>query len=171
MSYDFTRLQLEFKEVCRNAGCPCTVPIKLNGRLTRTLGRVTYNRIPSSDSYIPSLVEFSKQLLETASDKSIKDVIYHEAAHYIVTSRTKEHHGHDSLFKAVCAEIGTSNDTPVTKVERTVSSDKLYKYVVFCENCHKMIGGYQRKCATINHLSSCSCRICRKGNLKLIQNW
>lgn len=171
MSYDFTRLQLEFKEVCRNAGCPVTVPIRLNGRMTRTLGRVTYDHDLLSDIYTPTLVEFSKQLLETATDKSIRDVLCHEAAHYILTSRTGEHHGHDNQFKAVCAEIGTSNDTTTTKIERTVSANKLYKYVVFCQNCNKMVGGFRRKCATLNHLSSCTCRSCGKNNLKLIQNW
>lgn len=40
MSYDLNRVKLEVKETCRKAGIECDIPIRLNGRLTRTLGRV-----------------------------------------------------------------------------------------------------------------------------------
>ena len=110
MSYDLNRIKMEFNEVCRKAGTPCDVPIRLNGRLTRTLGRVFHQCDVTSGVWYSTHVEFSKQLLETASDKSIRDVILHECAHFIVTARTGENHGHDAAFKKVCAEIGTTND-------------------------------------------------------------
>ena len=76
MSYDLNRIKMEMKEVCRKANVEFNIPVKLNGKLTRTLGRVHqeyHNGICE-----PVSVEFSKQLLETASDKSIHDVILHE---------------------------------------------------------------------------------------------
>lgn len=169
MGYDLNRVKMEFNEVCRKAGTPCDVPIRLNGRLTRTLGRVFHQCDVTSGVWYSTHVEFSKQLLETASDQSIRDVILHEAAHFIVTARTGEEHGHDATFKRVCAEIGTTNDGIATKVERTVEVHS--KYEIFCPTCHKTLGGYSRMCKTIQNIEFCHCKLCGKGGLKVIQNW
>lgn len=169
MSYDLNRIKLEMKEVCKKANVEFNIPVRLNGRLTRTLGRVhqEYN----NGVWEPVSVEFSKQLLETASDKSIRDVLLHETAHVIATIRTGESCGHNSYFKAVCAEIGTTNDTTTTKVERTVASKELYKYEIFCPTCNESISGFSRKCKTIDNIGFCTCKRCGKGGLKVIQNW
>lgn len=176
MSYDLTRVQNEFIAVCAKAGVAVTTPIKLNGRLKSTLGRVT-ERISFEDfNYHPTLVEFSKDLIENATDKSIHDVIYHEAAHYIITERTGEHHGHDALFKAVCAEIGTNNDHTKYKTEWKNDVDKFahYNYLVYCDNCNTLIGTYVRDCATLRRIRSntgeCSCAHCRSKNLRIVDN-
>ena len=173
MAYDLNKVQLEFRNICRkaNAETGLTIPIHLNGRLTRTLGRVHYKYDVTASRYTPTFVEFSKQLLETATDESIRDVIMHEASHLIVTERTGKIHKHDSLFKAVCAEIGTGNDSAYTKVERIVKEEALYKYQIFCPTCHKFIGGFYKKCKTINHINECFCRSCGNGDLKVIKNW
>ena len=173
MAYDLNKVQLEFRDICQkaNAKTGLTIPIRLNGRLTRTLGRVHYKYDAAAGYYTSTLVEFSRQLLETATDKSIHDVIMHEASHLIVTERTGEIHRHDSLFKAVCAEIGTDNDSACTKVERVVKKETLYKYQIFCPTCHKFIGGYYRKCKTIDHINKCFCKSCGNGDLKVIKNW
>ena len=169
MAYDLARVRTEFNEICRKAGTPCDVPISLNGRLTRTLGRVHHQLDATSGLWYSTSVEFSKQLLETSSDKSISDVIKHEAAHYIVTARTGESHGHDAAFKKVCAEIGTTNDGTTTKVERIVEVHS--KYEVFCPTCNKMLGGFSRMCKTIQYIDTCTCKKCGNGGLKVIQNW
>lgn len=173
MAYDLNRVTKEFRQACvkAGAGTGAVVPIRLNGRLTRTLGRVHQEYDPQVGGYVSTLVEFSKQLLETATDASIREVILHEAAHLIVTDRTLESHGHDAMFKAVCAEIGTSNDGVSTKVERTVEEKSLYKYNIFCPTCHKTIGGYNRRCKTIDNIAFCTCKGCGKGGLQVIQNW
>ena len=49
------------------------VPITVNGRLTRTLGRVKYMRI-GQDAYIAKAIEFSKTLLESGTDNDIINV-------------------------------------------------------------------------------------------------
>ena len=167
MSYDLNKIKLEMKEVCRKANVKFDIPVRLNGRLTRTLGRV--HQECHNGIWEPISVEFSKQLLETASDKSIRDVILHETAHVIATIRTGESCGHNSYFKKVCAEIGTTNDGIATEVERTVA--KSSKYEIFCPTCHKTIGEYSRMCKTIRYIDQCWCKNCGKGGLKVIQNW
>lgn len=168
MAYTIERIRKEFTEVCNKAGVDVTSPVVLNGRLTSTLGRVCM--ISCAGKVENVKVEFSKQLLATATDASIEAVLKHEAAHYIANARTHVNHKHDSYFKAVCAEIGTDNDGTTTDVERTVSNDEIYKYTVYCENCGP-IAYYHRMSKTLKNLSSCSCKKCGTHNLRLIQNY
>ena len=173
MSYTLIRVQEEFKEICSKAGVSCTTPIRLNGRLTRNLGRVTQKFNYEENRYKPSLVEFSKELLQTSTDTSIREVILHEACHYIVTSRTGELHSHDALFQETCKEIGASNTKANAEIQRTVPEESLYKYTIYCLDCQKFLGGYKRKCKTLEHISLgyCSCGRCGCRNLKINQNW
>lgn len=144
------------------------IEVSFNGRLTRTLGRCKY-RI-TNDIAIPYAIEFSKQLIETSTDKSVIDVIYHEAAHALVEIETGKGHGHDLTFKQMCARIGTTNDGTCTKnLERTVDEAIIYKYFIICKNCGKVVGKYQRagKVVKYPHLYNCKCG----GSLSVIQNF
>ena len=138
------------------------IPININGRLTKTLGRVCYcgNKIEK--------IEFSKQFLATATSDSIYSVIQHEMAHVIATLETNERHGHDSLFKEVCKRIGCDNDKTKTSVERTVEEDKCYKYTVVCLKC-KGKAYYNRKGKVISNLYQYHCGKCG-GTLACIEN-
>lgn len=51
------------------------IPIKLNGRLTRSLGRFIYSRQGKS-------IELAKRLLMYYNKEEILDVLYHELVHY-----------------------------------------------------------------------------------------
>lgn len=166
--YTLEQVQKEFTDICNKAGVQVTSPINLNGRLTRTLGRVCMIR--RGETVENEKIEFSKQLLETATDSTIESVIKHEAAHYIVTARTHESHGHDSLFKAVCAEVGTTNDGTKTTVERTVAEEQVYKYSVVCPNCG-VIAHYHRMSKNLKNISSCYCKKCNSNNLSVIHNY
>lgn len=169
--YTLDKIEIQFKGICAKAGVSCNVPITINSRLTRTLGRVTNDYIGAIDTWRPTKVEFSKQFIETSSDASIEDVIKHEAAHFIATSRTGKNCGHNSYFKKVCAEIGTTNDGTTTKVERIVDESSLYKYAIYCDTCNKVIGGKSRMCRTIKEIKFCTCKACNTSNLRVIQNW
>lgn len=164
--YNLNRVKNEFYEACKSQGMELELPIYLNGRLTRTLGRVTMVRKAGKVSLKD--VEFSKQLIETASDSCIRDVILHEAAHAIATYKSGENHGHDEYFKSICHKLGTTNDGVATEVERTVEVKD--KYEVFCPTCGK-IGGYSRMCNTIKYISDCSCGKCGNNNLTYRKNW
>lgn len=155
------------KEVCGNANVEFSIPVSINGRLTRTLGRVHSTR--NVNGYVtPQRMEFSRQFLETSSDESIRQVIKHECAHFIVAATTHESHGHDAVFKKVCAEIGCEADKTSTEVERVVEIKD--KYEVFCPNCGK-IGGFSRMCKTIKNIKDCTCGKCNSNVLTVVQNW
>jgi predicted SprT family Zn-dependent metalloprotease len=143
------------------------IPVLINGRLTKTLGRVFFEF--QSGKYIPTRMEISKKLLETASDEDIIKVIKHEWAHYMVIKNTGEDHGHDSVFKAMCARIDCTNDGPTTHIEG--EEEEVYKYTVICNTCKKTVGGYTRMCPTLRNIQDCWCKTCRKFDLTYVQNW
>ena len=143
-------------------------PVKINGRLTKTLGRVIAE--PAAfDSYKPEVIEFSRQFLETSTDDSIHEVVKHELAHWAVLTETGEIHHHDAIFKDMCRRIGCQADRQQAKVERTVSDDKLFKYIVKCKDCDNEMH-YNRAGKVVKQPWAYSCGKCG-GQLEVIQNW
>lgn len=156
-------------EYCGKCGVEFTAPILINARMTNTLGlcHATYDK---EDGWMPTMIEFSRQLLTCCTDDSIEKVIGHECAHYITFALTHEDHGHDSIFKHYCSIIGIPNDGIATEVEYTVSYDKLYKYTFYCKECGEFLGGHARTCdmvKNVNHYHSNCCN----ANLILKKNW
>ena len=146
------------KEICRTAGHDFTIPVKINKRLTRTLGRVSCTKV--NGVVINTLMEISYQLLTTATFDSIKAVVEHECAHYLVNEETHEHHGHDAVFKAMCARIGCANDGTVCySLNREVPETQVYKYFVICEKCGETVGKYHRAGKVVQNpeLYTCKC--------------
>lgn len=162
--YNLDRIRKEVKEICVEAGCKISMPININGRLTRTLGRVMY-----SNKYA-SRMEFSKAFIENSTDDSIRQTILHECAHYIAWYRTGERHGHDSLFKQICAEIGCVEDKTTSHVESLKSPDKTIRYAIYCPNCG-FIDGRHKWCDTLENLPYCRCGKCGSEELSYVANW
>lgn len=154
-------------EVCSRVGSSFTVPVKINKRLSRTYGRVKWTRI---NGYVTSnVIEFSYKFLEAASINSIWDVVEHECAHFLVIKETHEAHGHDKVFKEMCARIGCTNTGATTEIETTVLEDQIYKYFVFCDGCGKLVGKYHRAGKLIQHPEYYSCKC--GGTLHVVQNY
>ena len=155
------------EEICNRVGYEFTIPVKINKRLTRTLGRVSW--IKNNGIVKSTLMEISYQLLNTATLDSITAVVEHECAHYLVTMETHENHGHDKVFKAMCARIGCTNDgTCYHSLDREVPETQIYKYFVKCENCGS-VGKFHRAGKIVQHpeLYKCKCG----GSLHVIQNF
>lgn len=168
MTWTIQEIESYMRELAASIDLVFDTPVKINGRLTRTLGRVI--AVPAAfDSYEPEKIEFSKQFLETSTDESVRQTILHEFAHWAVLIETGEAHGHDAVFKAMCRKIGCSADRPQTKVERTVSDDKLFKYIVKCDECGNEVH-YNRAGKVVKHPDWYGCGKCG-GSLKVIQNW
>ena len=166
--YTLEKIKEQCEEICNQLGVELDVPVTFNKRLTLTLGRVINGH--RDGAYNPVAVEFSPSFVATSTDDTIYSVIQHEMVHYYITKTTHEHHGHDALFKQVCARIGCKNDGCATKVESTVSKDLIYKYTVFCPNCGPL--AYYRKFGkTLQNLSNCSCKKCKCKKLYYTQNF
>ena len=166
MAYTLERIQKEFTAAVESVGIKVSHPISLNGRLSKSLGRVVHMNY---DGYIvPEKIEFSKSFVESGTDKDIHEVILHEAGHYVVAMRTHRNHKHDDVFKAACLELGTTNYLPhfedmETKLE--------YKYNVYCPVCKKNIAGYNRMCKSVREIAAGStdhyCKVCKCHRLEI----
>ena len=166
MSYTLDRIQKEFTAAVESVGIKVSHPISLNGRLSKSLGRVVHLNY---DGYIvPEKIEFSKNFIENGTDKDIREVILHEAGHYVVAMRTHQIHNHDDVFKATCIELGTLNYQPHFESMETKLE---YKYNIYCPVCKKNIGGYNRMCKTIKLISAHSgqiyCKTCKCRDLEV----
>lgn len=159
----------EIKEILRELsacrGDVFDIEVSINGRLSRTLGRV--KSVGTKTNCKPVAMEFSRSMLETVEKEDIMSVIKHEWAHYYITKTTNVDHGHDAAFKALCAEIECHGTTTI-KVTRTV--DVVSKYSVYCETCGKLVGEYSRQGKVVKNPSLFSSNCC-KGGLKVVQNF
>ena len=169
MSWTVDRITAKCAEFSAMVGDTYDCPIVLDGRLSRTLGRVVIK--VERGIARPIKMKFSKEFLNTSTDASIVSVISHEWAHYYITKTTGINHKHDEEFKKVCALIGCTNDKTETVVESTVEPESLYKYVVRCPDCNSTIGLYKRMCPTLRNIDSCSCGLCGGQNLIVNQNY
>lgn len=170
--YNLERVKKEFIEILEQAKVKYgNEPILINSRFSHTLGRVTYKRHMRGEAATVDRIEFSKQLLDTATDRSVRDVIEHEACHYIATKRSGIVRGHDKYFKSICAEIGCTNDKTTTDVERTVEAKKVFKYIIMCDTCNEQVGQYMRRCGVVKDPSHYFCKKCKDHNLRVIQNF
>ena len=164
------RIKRELQKLCAADHIILDVPVSINGRLTRAMGRVCYEVI--SDIYVPKRIEFSRNLIENASDEDIIQVIKHEYVHYfLITEDPTVNHHHDAVFKCKCAEVGCTHDKASQHVEGFRDAEAKSKYEVWCVDCCKLIGTYSRKCKTLNNISSCKCGVCGGKQLVIKQNW
>lgn len=168
MAWTVQEIKNYMRELAESINLVYDTPVKINGRLTTTLGRVIAE--PAAfDSYKPEVVEFSRQFLETSTDDSIREVIKHEFCHWAVLVETGEVHHHDAAFKAMCRKVGCNFNRPQGKVKRTVSNDKLFKYIVKCEDCDNEIH-YNRAGKVVKYTNQYGCGKCG-GKLYVQQNW
>ena len=169
MAWTIEKIERECKRIAESQNEVLNIPVKINGRLTSTLGRVKYeyqDNIP-----IPTIIEFSKSFIEKSDDATILSVIQHEMAHWLITVKTAENHGHDKFFKSMCAKLGCNNDGCHINTENTRNTlETRYKYVIICKNCGP-IGGKTRMCPTLRHINECWCKKCNSRELTYIQNW
>ena len=157
------------QNICIQVGVDFTIPVIINKRLTHTLGRVCY--LKDFSRYLTATkMEISHLLLETATAESIKSVIQHECAHYLVCQMTHTDHGHDIIFKKMCHAIGCTNDgTVCNNLKYAIPEEKVYKYFVTCKDCGSIVAKYHRACKTVQHPELYKCGKCG-GSLKVIKN-
>ena len=169
MTWSIQEIEEYMRELANDIGLVYDTPIKINRRLTRTLGRVI-SEPAMFDSYKPLVVEFSKQFLETSTDESVRQTVMHEFAHWAVLVETGQPHGHDAEFKAMCRKIGCDFNKAHTHVERTVSNDKIFKYTVRCNECGNEVH-FNRAGKTVKYVHWYNCGRCGCPDLEVIQNW
>ena len=170
MKWTIERITELCEEYCGKVGVEFTIPAKINGRLTRTLGRCVAEYNSVTGVVKSKSLEFSKVFLETATDESIEAVIGHECAHYVVIQKTRANHGHDEVFKSYCQKMGVDNDKTTYRPKSTVPNEKIYKYTLYCSKCGKFVTGRSRACKVTNHPEGYVSDCCDEA-LRVSKNW
>ena len=166
--YTVQQITNKYTELATSLGVTFNVPVKINGRLTRTLGKVISD--VQDHRLFPRCIEISRQLLETATKESIDEVLIHEFCHWYLAETTHEDHGHDATFKALGQRLGGGSGKTTTYVDRVVDNSKIFKYQCFCAGCGKEVAHYSRASFAVGHPDLCSTSCCNR-ELKVIQNW
>lgn len=167
MSWTVQKIEEYCKELGRKVGLEFDCPVKINGRLTKTLGRVISEPYPFGLK--PVSLEISKKLINYATDEDIRTVIKHEFCHWAVCVETQESHDHDKVFKAMCRKVGCAGNTPCVKINYIADEDKIHKYVVKCKDCDNTLY-FSRAGKVVKHLEEYMCGKCG-GTLTMTQNW
>lgn len=163
------RVKNELEKLCAADHITLDVPVEINGRLTRAMGRVKYI-VASEDVYLPTKIEFARNLIENTSDEDILQVIKHEYVHYFLfMTDPTTNHNHDAVFKRKCDTIGCTHSNRAQRVEGFAKEQT--KYEVWCEDCEECIGTYSRMCKTLKEIKYCTCGRCGSKKLAVIQNW
>lgn len=167
-----TDLRNECVRLSAENGDVFDVPVKLNGRLTTTLGQCVTMWSAKHNCYRPVAIEISTRALAEVSDEDMLDVIRHEWSHYYLgKTRPDENHGHDHVFKELCQKIGCGGDAGMdVKYKDGKSEHRHHKYTLICPVCGE-IGGYDRMCRTLRMVNCVEHTICGTKGLRYEQNW
>lgn|SRR5699024_1734923 len=76
-------------------GMKLDVPVKINGRLSRTLGQFVYNKREKK----PISIEMSKKYLVNGKLEDIKSTLRHEAIHYALFVQGRDYRDGDDDFE------------------------------------------------------------------------
>src|SRR5574344_1329083 len=83
-------------------GMQLEVPIKINSRLTRALGRFKHYKAPKK----PVVIELSKNMIEYYELEEILDVLKHELVHYALYMQGKRYKDGQYCFESKLKELG-----------------------------------------------------------------
>lgn len=132
-------------------GIKCTVPIEINKRLSKALGRscamVKRNRYENTEKVIPTKIELSVKFLQVCTEEELKDVIRHEYAHYCSYYSVGLHTHTTREFIKFCNMMETSHATSKSLTNKIQS-----KYTLFCSCCGKEVGSTDRKTKMIKEI-------------------
>jgi len=119
------------KFLMENYGMTLTVPLKLNGRLSKTLGWFSY----TTKGGKPLSVELNKQFVLNNESQLILDVLKHELVHYALFMQGKPHSDGDSYFENELKRKGIVSQDTINKKYKIASVKNIYKCLK-CDTNH-----------------------------------
>jgi len=133
------------------------IPVRVNNRLSRCLGRACFN-----DDGSPEEIQLSGVLLKNATNEDVKQVCLHELCHFMTEKAygpTVRDHGPE--FKRMCRRLGcthTGATNHVTWIEPQKETIDDRPYVLKCTCCGNT-WRFKTECKRIKHpeLYTCSC--------------
>lgn len=168
MDMELKEIEALVREVCAEQGFTLDIPVKMNGRLSRTLGRVKYS--VNSLGVHATVMEFNTKYFSNPNVKPVnkRQTILHETAHYLAYKADGQAHAHDEEFRYWCLIIGcvATGEYITDENGEIVENVKIeYKYDCRCSACNTHLRYYKRRPSRIdNKVSGC----CHKP-IELIQ--
>ncbi len=144
------------------------IPVYEDDNLPKATLGITYFK-----NFKPTAIAINANFMKYASTASVINTIKHEWAHYylgktgIYTCNTKKFHNKD--FELLCLQIGCE-DFLSTKADSADYDSKVWKYVLYCPHCGKILGGYDRKCKTLKQINFVKCGYCGNYGVEYKEN-
>ena len=133
------------------------IPVEINGRLSRSLGRMVYSLTKNK----PVSLQFSKKLLDGSYKiETVESVIKHEVTHLVLFCRNEPFGDGCSNFEKTLKEIGGTST-------KTIMNNKIY--TAKCKCCGKTVAKVDsnQKLGRIlkNNISACCHSDLKKGEI------
>lgn len=137
-------------------GLTLQAPLKLNGRLTKSLGRHvgrinTYYGIRTTIA-----IELSKRLLEHYTEDTVLDVLKHELVHYAMFNLNREYRDGYHEFEKELTRLGISRTNVISRSD----SEPMHHYACNC-NSHQVARKLNKN--TIYTCKKCKVDLTYKG--------
>lgn len=113
------------------------IPVRINSRISRALGRCNISNV--GDDTMDACLELSQRFVEQAPFEEIRQVLLHEAAHFIEVLWLGCKTGHDGIFRAICEYLGCEGDTSY------IHTTMHMKYEAVCPRCGTLCYSASRK--------------------------
>lgn len=119
-------LKLHMRKIIKRYwGMDCEIPIHINGRLKKTLGRYLYET--EQNGVIPIAIELSKEMIEHANKRFILLILKHEVCHYILSIKDLPFLDGDDVFEQELIRIGSLS-----------TKEMSIEYRVQCTRCQRV---------------------------------
>lgn len=168
-------VRAEYSRLDRQLGIDTScIPLSLSTRMVRQYGVCCFRgNVPSAIRLAAFLLDAPEQLRQTA---------LHEYAHAAAALLTGKRHGHDAVWKAVCARIGCPPERLSKPCEAARKRAEEYEksrasapgWQVVCQSCGA-VSHYRRRGKIVQLLEahpnsrSCICRQCGGRRFRLIR--
>lgn len=118
-------------------GMRLNVPVLENNRLTRSLGRMCWQRNNYLNKYTPLKIDLSGRLLRNYSDETIISVIKHELCHWALLVQEKPFSDGHPVFERELQRVGASSSFTIQEAGNL--------HTVICKKCKKQAAKNESK--------------------------
>lgn len=117
-----------------NYGMKLVVPLKINGRLSTSLGRFVYTKHRcGTKPNVPKAVELNRYLVENNEPTIVLDVLRHELVHYAMFMQGKPHNDGHPVFENELKRLGVVSQNTISR--HSVKSKPKNIRTYECESC------------------------------------
>jgi predicted SprT family Zn-dependent metalloprotease len=156
-----------FREIALNEfKWKCDIPVHVNTRLYRALGRYKY-RVNKDRSETPTGFEFNSGLLsEEYPLESLVNVIKHELVHWLTDKEQGKPCSHNDFFIKNCEKFGVTDYTDFERYKPRKRLEKNQCYEAKCCGCNRIVAKAKNMSNLKKYMNRCGGTICSCKNGK-----